>query len=296
MIKPGAASGNLRGILWMSMAALVYTVMNIAIRKLSADFSTFEILFFRNLIIVTLMLPWLIHSGFGALKTDRMNIHLMRSGVSYFAGLTWFYALAIMPLGEAVALHFTLPLFATLAAVFFLGERVDLGRWGATALGFAGVLVIMRPGVEAVSTGAVVVLLSAAFSAWATILIKVLARTEAINLIVFYLNALMLPISLVPALFFWITPGWADIPWILLLGTANWAAHQCLTRSLAAADASVAMPFDYLRMPFTAAVGFLVFAEVLDFWIWVGSLIIFASTILMARREARSRRAPPPKA
>jgi len=108
---------------------------------------------------------------------------------------------------------------------------------------------------------------------------------------VFYLHALTLPLALAGAIPYWIWPGWGDVPWIIMLGVSGTLAHYCFTRSMAIADASVVMPFDYLRLPMLAAVGYFAYSESATVWTWVGALIICSSTFYIVRRESRMARA-----
>ena len=162
-------------------------------------------------------------------------------------------------------------MFCTLAAGLVLRERVDGGRWTATAVGFLGALAIVRPGMESVSLPMLAVLLSCAFYAGAWTSVKFLTTTEPASVIVFYMNLMMLPLTLIPSLFVWVTPGWEDLPVLLVMGISGWTEHFCQARAFAAADASAVMPFDFLRLPFTAGLGWLLFAEVMDVWTWIGA-------------------------
>ncbi len=269
----------------MLLAALCFASMNGIIRHLSDDLHPFVIAFFRNFFGLAFMLPWILRSRGAGLKTDRLGLHFIRALIGLGGMLAWFWALTHMPLAEAVALNFTMPLFTTLLAIPLLGEVVRLRRWAATLVGFIGVLVILRPGVEAISETAYVVLFASVFMAAASIAIKMLSRTESINAIVAYMVLFITPMALVPALFVWTTPSWGTWPWLIALGGIATLAHQCLTRSFRAADASAVMPFDYARLPFTALVGYLAFGQVVDGWTWFGGGIIAAAGLYIAHRE-----------
>jgi len=288
--KPGAErtlhTGTvLRGAVWMLLAAICFAAMNGVIRYLSADLHPFVLAFFRNLVGLMFMLPWILR-GFGAgLKTDHLGLHFLRSLIGLTAMLGWFWALAHMPLAEAVALNFTMPLFTTLLAIPLLGEVVRLRRWAATVVGFVGVLVILRPGAEAISDTSLIVLAASVFMASAGIAIKKLSRTETNNAIVAYMVIFMTPMALVPALFVWTTPAWSALPWLVAMGGFATLAHQCLTRAFRAADASALMPFDYARLPFTALVGYFAFGQVVGVWTWIGGGIIAAAGLYIAHRE-----------
>ena len=286
-------SGITRGALCMILAAAGFAGVVISVRELSVNLPTIEILFFRNLISAALLLPWLFGVGFAALRTSRMPMYFLRMLFSLGASVTWFYVIGAgeIALGDAVALQFTLPLFTILGAVLFLDESAGKARWLATFVGFVGAIVILRPGMIALSLSAFLALVSAAFYAGVNLTAKSLVRTEKPNLVVFHLNVLMLPITLIWALFDWTMPAWANLPWLILLGLSNTAAQVGLTRAFRAAEASAMIPFDFLRLPFVAGLGFLLYAEILDLWTWIGAAIIFASSYSIARYEALAARA-----
>lgn len=290
-VKRASLPVVVRAGLWMAGTSLMLSIMIGVIRHLSVNFSTFEILFFRNSIGIALILPWVLRAGAPALRTARPGLQLLRVCFTYVAMLSWFYAAGLIPLADTIALKFTEPMFTTLGAVLLLGERSNPRRWAATAVGFIGMMVILRPGVEALSVPALLVLLSAVCYASASLTIKTLSRTDRPNTIVLYGLVLMLPLSALPAAFTWSAPGWADAPWLLALGATGIASQLCLTRALAAVDASVATPFLFLQLPFSAAIALIFFAEPLDPWTWAGAAIIFAGTLFLAHSETRATRA-----
>jgi drug/metabolite transporter (DMT)-like permease len=278
----------LRGAAWMIMAGFCWTIMTILVRQLSADYSSFEILFFRNLVSVCILLPLAMRSGLSSLKTQRLPLHSLRALLSYIGVLLLFYGIANIPLPDVTALSFTQPLFVVVLAALILKEAVNGARWIAVIAGFVGLLVIVRPGVVAVELATVLVLLSAFSYAVSNICVKRLMTTDTANQSVFYFNLLMLPIALVPALFVWVTPALADLPLFVAIGVNGTIAVYAYARSFTLADASAVMPFDFLRMPMAATAAFLLFSETGDIWTWVGSVIIFASSYFLARSSSKS--------
>ena len=283
----GGFSAPVQGALLMTAAALCFSLMNIAIRQAALELDPAQIAFFRNLFALLFMLPWLARVGFGGLKTTRLKIHLWRAVLGLTAMLCWFYAIAVLPLAEAVSLNFTVPLFATIGAALILREQVRARRWTATLIGFAGVLIILRPGFTEVTPAMALPMIAALFMAVTALMVKSLSRTESPNAIVLYVNLLLTPLSLVPALFFWRWPSWEALGLLLLVGAMATLAHLAMTWAYAKADASAVMPFDYARLPFVAIAAFLAFGEVPDGWTWVGAAVIAASAIYIARREAQ---------
>jgi len=295
--SPAAASGALRGALWMVAACIGLGAMNVLIRHLSLSLHPFEIAFFRCLGQVVFMVPWIVARGVARMRTDRLRFHALRSAVGLTAMLFWFSALALMPVAEATALSFTAPLFATVGAALILGETVRVRRWSATAVGFLGALIILRPGISQFTWAAGLALTSAAFMAGSALTVKSLSRTDSPNVIVIYMGLFMTPVSLLPALFVWQTPGLETALWLVVLGALATVSHLMLNRAFAAADASAVLPFDFVRLPAAAVLAYLAFGEVADLWTWVGGAVIFGSSIYIARRESRhGRTAPGPAA
>ena len=265
------------------------------IRVVARDMDVFEIVFFRNLFSLIFLAPWLIGPRRASLRTRRLGLHGLRAVCTLLSMIAWFAGIAMMPLAEAVALHFTAPLFGTLAAIFILGEMVGWRRWSATVIGFAGVLIILRPGFEAVGLPAFIVLFSALTLALQMVCVRVLAATDSTVAIVTYMVLLITPMSLIPALFVWQTPNIEQIAWLIALAGFATLAHFTLTRAYALVDVSVCLPLDFIRMPLTALVGYFAFAELADGWVWVGAIVIVAATVYTAQRESRARAAPPAK-
>jgi len=284
-----ALPGSSRGIFWMIFATVFYAATYASVRFLSVDFDTFQIVFFRSTLGVILMLPWLIRSGIGVLRTDRFGMYALRTGLNYAGMVLLMYALANLPLQNVTGLMFTAPLFTVMFVAAILGERVGLRRWSALVIGFLGALIIIRPGIIEVSWTAIGVLVTSALYALVNTTTKSLATTEDSNKIVFFVFFLMMLVGLGPAILTWRPIAFAHIPWIIALGIFSSLATQGVTRALAVADASVVMPFNFLKLPFAALLGLIFFAEVPDFWTGMGAAVIFSGTYYIARREATLR-------
>lgn len=281
-------SAAVTGALYMTAASLGFSVMNILIREVSAELEPAQIAFFRNFFAAAFMLPWLLKSGAAkALPTTHLKLHLLRAGVGLMAMLCWFYSVSLLPLAQAVALNFTVPLFATAGAALILGEVVRARRWSATLVGFLGVLIVLRPGTQEISLITALPVLAALFMASSVMLVKTLSARDAPATIVLWMNLLLTPLSLIPALFVWQWPTWEALGLMALIGGTAVLAHIGLTRAYARADASAVLPFDYMRLPFIALFAFLLYAEVPDLWTWVGAGVIAGSSVYIAHREAR---------
>jgi drug/metabolite transporter (DMT)-like permease len=279
-----------RAALWMVAASTAFAVMIILIRQLTATFDPLQVVFFRNIFGLIAMLPWIAGHGLGALRTQRLGLHALRATMGIVSMICWFTALSLMPLARATALSFTAPIFASVLAMIFLGEVMRLRRWSATAIGLLGTLIIVRPDSSSIEPAALLALASAVLGAASPIFVKVMARTESAGAIVTYMVLFTTPLSLVPALLVWQTPTLGQLGVAALLGAAGTVGHLCLTRALASADATVVVPFDYLRLPAVALIAYLAFGEVPVVWTWIGGGIIAASSFYMTLREARLRR------
>jgi len=282
-----AVPATLRGPAWMVLAAFSYAVTGVLVRHLADDFSVFEVAFFRCLIAVFMIAPLIVRSPVASFRTIQLPMHGLRVVLTYAGIMCWFYGVSVIPLADYYALQFTLPLFTIAGAVLFLGQRADARTWLAVAVGLLGALVILRPGVIAPGLGALAAVGAAVLFAGVNTCVKVLSRKETTNVIMLYANALVIPLSLAPALYDWHTPGWADWPWLIGVGVFGTLAQYAITRAITVADARIVQPFDFTRLPFAAALGWLFFGEVSDLWTWVGAVIIFgAGTYALARERA----------
>jgi drug/metabolite transporter (DMT)-like permease len=268
----------------MVLACALFSAMAVCIRAAAAEVHPLQSVFFRNFVSLLLLLPYFWRRGFRTLRTERFALHLSRALSGLVATALWFSAMSWMPLAEATAISFTAPLFTTILAALFLGEMVGARRWVAVLVGFCGALIILRPGLQAVSPVALIMLGGAFFISVGAAHVKALTRTEHPDTIVFYLNALSTPVSFVAVLFVWVWPSPAILAWLVAIGFFAFTGHLCYTRAWAAADASAVAPYDYSRLIFTAILAFMLFGEVPDIWVWTGSLVIAMATIFIARR------------
>lgn len=276
-----------RGAFWMVFSGLGYVGMAVMIRYLSPTFTTFELLFFRNLVALLILAPWMMRVGRDAFRTTRLPLHFFRTVLAYIGMLGLFYGISRVPLGDVIALQFTQPLFIVFLAVPILGERLERRRVATAVVGFLGVLVILRPGFAEIGIATVAVLVASLVYAGSNLCIKLLVRTDPPNRTVIYVNLLMLPLSLVPALFVWKTPDAEELLLLALLGIVSFCGVFGLTRAYNVAEASAVVPYDFLRLPFAAAAGYLLFGEATDAWTWIGATVIFAAAYLLVRFEAR---------
>ncbi len=280
-------SSAAKGAWWMIAAAAALTAMAICIRYLPA-YSVLLMIFLRNVINLGLMAPSVLKQGKSVYKTERLGMHALRNVFLYSGNVAWFYGVTLIALADVATLQFTSPLFTALIAAVFLGERIGGHRMVAILVGFAGAVIIIRPGMVPIETGTLVILLAAFLYSAAHVVTKRLSDTESGSTVVFYMSVTILVYSAIPAFFVWKTPELADLPAIMGLGVTGYATHYCITRSLAEGDASFVIAFDFMRLPFSAILGWMLFREVLDFWTCFGALIIFAAGYYTTVREAKA--------
>lgn len=277
----------MRAAFWVIIAGFCATLMNVVIREAARELHVFEITFFRCLFGFAVMIPWVATVGWSALYTKKIAFYTLRGLISLISMLTWFYGITVVSLSTATALNFTSPLFSTLGAALVLHETVRFRRWAALAVGFLGVIVVLRPTSETLDPNAFFILLSAFTGGMSVVSVKFLARTESPNAIVTYLMLYLTPMSLVPALPVWQWPSLEAIVWLVVLGLLGTASHLAVVRGYRTVDASACAPFEFLRLPFAAFLGYAIFSEITDLWTWIGALVIAGASIYVAHREAR---------
>ena len=278
-----------RGVLLMALAAAMFVCMHAIIRDLGKNegLHPFEIAFFRSFLGLFVLAPLLIRQRFRPLHTNNLKLLFLRGAVNSAAMLMFFYGLSITPLAEATALGFTAPLFATLLAMLFLGEVVRLRRWVAILIGFAGTLVIIRPGMVDVGLGPLLILAATVVWSFALIIIKFLTRTESSVTITVYASIFLSPFTLAAAAFFWRWPTPEEAGWLCLIALLGTVAQTAMNQSLKLADASVVLPVDFSKLIWAAFIGFVIFEELPDIYTWIGGAMIFVSTTYIAVRESR---------
>ena len=275
-----------KGALWMSGAAAALTAMAACIRFLPA-YSILLLIFLRNIINLGLMAPSVLKQGRSIYKTERWGLHAVRNAFLYAGNVAWFYGVTLITLADVAALQFTSPLFTALIAGVILREHIGGHRMIAIIFGFVGALIIIRPGMVPIETGTLLILLAALLYSGAHVVTKQLSETESGNTVVFYMSVSILIYSAIPAIFVWETPAYADIPAIIGLGITGYATHYCITRSLAAGDASFVIAFDFMRLPLSAILGWFLFSEAIDIWTCLGALTIFIAGYYSTIREAK---------
>lgn len=283
----------------MLLALTCFCLLAIASRELTASLGPVDILFWRSLLGAVLMTAILGAGGLmnpAGLQLAVAPLHLLRNGAHFGGQCAWLVAIAALPLAEVFALEFTTPLWAALLAAVFMGEPMNRGRWAAVLVGLAGVLAVLRPGVAAMNPASLVMLAGAVGFAVSAIVTRKLtlvlaASGHAFVVILWYMTVmqclfallLLLPAPTVPSVAAW--------PWMAVAALTALAAHYCLTRALAYADAAIVMPIDYLRLPLIMVTAWWLYGEAVTLWLGVGAALIVGGNALGLYAESRRRRA-----
>ncbi len=275
-------------VAWMVGAVVSLTAMALAGRELSAEVSIFEIMFFRNAICLAIIVVLVAWHGRALLRTRRLAQHGFRNVVHFGAQFGWFYGLAFLPLAEVFSIEFTAPLWTAILAALFISERLTALRVGGILLGFLGILIILKPGIQIIHPAAFAVLGAAIGFAITFVITKSMIVDERPLTILFYMNLIQLPLGLVPALFLWVTPSPHLWPWALVAGLSGLGTHYCFARAFQLADASIVAPIDFVRLPLVAVVGFLVYDEAIDAFVYLGAAVIFVGNFMNLRGARRT--------
>ncbi len=274
----------------MVLATFMFAGMHAAIRHATRHLPAVEVAFFRNVFGLFVIAPLIARYGSSLFRTKRFGLHVQRSVLNVASMLCFFVGLSMTPLARATALSFTAPLFTALLSALFLGEVFRWRRWTAIFMGFFGALVILRPGLEALDKGSLLVLISSLIWSMALIDIKVLGRTETSLTITAYVTVLLIPMTLLPAIFVWETPPLDMWVWLVFIGVIGTLGQIVVTEAVKLADMTALMPFDFLKLVWAALLGIVLFAEVPDALTWVGGAIVFGSSFYIAWREATLRK------
>ncbi len=268
---------------WLSLMLVVA----VAGREATRELNVFELMEIRSTLGLLMLYP-LVHlaGGFSALRTSRLTMHTARGLIHYSGQLGWFFALTLIPLGQVVSLEFTMPIWTAILAASFLGERITVWKVLAIALGLIGVFVIVRPATGEINPGQLIALAAAVGFGTSVAMMKSLTRTETSVAIVFWMMVVQALAGALPTLYVWVWPSpyvWACAIAVAISGTFS---HFCMARAMLYADATVVLPMDFLRVPLTAAAGWLLYAERMDAFTVLGALLILTGNLLNLKPPA----------
>jgi len=275
----------LKAALWMLVALASFSLMAVAAKELSVSLGTAQILFFRSVIGLLLILAFVSVRGAGNLKTRCFKKHLTRNLAHFVGQYGWIYGLGFIPLAEVFALEFTVPIWTAIAATIVLNEKMTKVRVISIALGLLGVMIILRPATLTIHPAALAVLVSAMAFGLSHTLTRSIVQQDAALSIIFYMCLIQLPISFVLSLGNWQMPAGSVWLWLLLIGTTAMSAHYSVSKALSYADAMVVIPMDFLRLPLIMLVGFFFYNEKIDGFLLFGAVLMLLGNYWSLKRE-----------
>ena len=260
--------------------------MGACVKLLSDDLHPVIICFYRCLMGLIIITPFIIKNNFQALQTDNMRLQILRALINIISMICWFTAIGMMHLEKATALGFTTPLFTTVLAVIVLGEVIRFHRTAALLLGFIGILIIIRPGYVPFEFGTVLMLIASFSFSFVLIFVKKLSATDSSLTIIFYHLIYMTPVFFILSLFYWENINLNQLIIFTLMGASGLLSHWCLAQAFKMSDTTFVMPLQFTKLIWASLIGLFIFAEQPDIWTWVGGIIIFISVVYITYREA----------
>ena len=291
MIRDGRIAPVALGILFMVISAGLISANDAVIKSLIGEgVHPIEIVFFRNLFGALALAPLYVRLGIGALRTQRFGFHLFKNCLQTVSIVAYFWSLAFIPLADAAALGFMNPIYASIGAILFMREPSRIMRWMSIAIGFVGMLIIIRPGFAQANVGVLLVVGATIIGAVARLMTKSLIRTDSAAIIVVYMSVTVTIATFIPALFVWSSPSPTQWLWFAAIGVMGSAGHVLMTEALKLGDVTAVEPVTYTRLVWAAFFGFAVFGDIPGIWTWVGGVVIVIGAILLLRAETRERR------
>ncbi|MGY8662901.1 DMT family transporter [Bradyrhizobium sp. UFLA05-109] len=273
--------------LWMAGWLSLTLVMAVAGREAARKMNVFQLMEVRSLIGFVLLYPIIYRAGgFATLRTVRLPQHIVRNLIHYVSQLGWFFALTVIPIGQVVAIEFTMPIWTAILAASFLSERMTPWKIAAIVLGLVGVIIIVRPATGEINPGQLIALGAAMGFGVSMVLVKSLARTESALAILFWMIVVQAVAGFLPALYVWAWPPTYLWGWVMVVAICGTFAHYCLASAMRYADATIVVPMDFLRVPLTATAGWLLYSERLDAWTVFGAVLILLGNLLNLKPAA----------
>jgi drug/metabolite transporter (DMT)-like permease len=270
--------------LWMAGWLTLMLIVAVAGRETTRELNVFEIMEVRSILGFFMLYPLIhVNGGFAAMKTSRPLQHIGRNLIHYGAQLGWFFALTLIPIGQVVSIEFTMPIWTAILAAGFLGERLNAAKISAIVLGLVGVAVIVRPGTSEINPGQLIALGAAVGFGISVAMMKSLTRTEPTLRIIFWMIVIQGAVGFFPSLYVWQWPSAYAWGWLVVIAFCGTFSHYCMARAMLHADATVVVPMDFLRVPLTAAAGWLIYSERLDMLTVLGAALILTGNLMNLR-------------
>ena len=262
---------------WMAGALLSFVGMGVAGRELAVELAPHHASFCRSAICLLILLPFVWRTGWVAMRTRIPVQHVVRNSIHYGAQWCWLFGVGVLPLTEVFAIEFTAPIWTALIAAVFLSERLTRSRLTAIGLGFAGVMVMLRPGIAVIDPASLVVLTAAFGYAVSYVLTRRMMATESALTLIWWMSLVQLPWGAVLSIGNFVVPSPDLYPWVALIGLSGLTSHYCVGRALSLADATVVVPLDFLRLPLVALVAWLLYNEAVDPFVAAGAALVLAA-------------------
>ena len=267
-------------------ATLFGSFMGAGVKLLSNDLHPIIICFYRCLMGLIIITPFVARNNFKALQTDNMRLQIFRALINIISMICWFSAIGMMHFEIATALGFTTPLFTTVLAVLILGEVIRFHRTAALLLGFVGILIIIRPGYMPFEFGTILMLIASFSFSFVLIFVKKLSATDSSLTIIFYHLLYMTPAFFILSIFYWENINLNQLIIFILMGASGLLSHWCLAQAFKMSDTTFVMPLQFTKLIWASLIGLFIFSEQPDIWTWVGGVIIFISVVYITYREA----------
>ena len=260
--------------------------MGAGVKFLSDDLHPIIICFYRSLMGLILITPFVVRNNFRALQTKNMRLQIFRASINVISMICWFSAIGMMHFEKATALGFTTPLFTTVLAVIVLGEVIRFHRTAALLLGFIGIIIIIRPGYVPFEFGTILMLVASFSFSFVLIFVKKLSATDSSITIIFYHLLYMTPVFFILSLFYWENINLNQLIIFTLMGASGLLSHWCLAQAFKMSDTTFVMPLQFTKLIWASLIGLFIFTEQPDIWTWIGGIIIFISVVYITYREA----------
>lgn len=280
-------SANIRAVAYVTCGGFLLIVMASLVKQLGQDLPAFQILFIRSLAGFVVILPVAWRVRHAIMKTKRLGLHAIRGFVGFMGNVFFFYALIHLAIADTVTIQFSRPLIMVVVAALFLGEAVGPRRAVATAVGFAGIMLITRPFGGGFDPWVLSAIGGAVFGTLVVVAVKFLSRTESTVVIMFYYALFIMLFSLIPALFVWHAPSPSQWALLALTGTLSILGQGMFTHGIGMGETSFVMPFDYLRIVYSFVLGMVWFTEVPGAWSFAGAAVIVCASVYLLRTERR---------
>ena len=267
-------------------ATLFGSFMGAGVKLLSDDLHPIIICFYRCLMGLIIITPFVARNNFKALQTDNMRLQIFRALINIISMICWFSAIGMMHFEKATALGFTTPLFTTVLAVLILGEVIRFHRTAALLLGFVGILIIIRPGYMPFEFGTILMLIASFSFSFVLIFVKKLSATDSSLTIIFYHLLYMTPAFFILSFFYWESINLSQLIVFILMGASGLLSHWCLAQAFKMSDTTFVMHLQFTKLIWASLIGLFIFSEQSDIWTWIGGVIIFISVVYITYREA----------